>query len=101
MVAMAVAAAPAARRSERDLFAEALAVQDACNLCGVAQSFARAMRDLLDIARGLGQGTDWANRHPVSVLWIDKMASLAEIQGDSFSCYAAAYEAARRATDGR
>jgi hypothetical protein len=55
-----------------DLFKEALQVQNACNLCGVAQSFARAMRDLME----LRESTSDVNMHPIVTLWIDKMASL-------------------------
>lgn len=58
----------------KQLAQDALNVQDACNLSGVAQGFARAMLDL----RALPEctGTDWANRHPVAILWSDKIASL-------------------------
>lgn len=60
----------------KQLAQEALDVQDACNLCGVAQAFARAMRDLGDYTNG----TDERNRHPITVVWLDKMNSLAGIQ---------------------
>jgi hypothetical protein len=55
---------------------EALDVQNACNLCGVAQSFARAMRDLGDHTKG----TDERNQHPITRVWLDKMNQLAGIQ---------------------
>lgn len=55
-----------------ELRAEALAVQDASNLCGVAQSFARAMIDLGEHTKG----TDERNQHEVTTLWIDKLMSL-------------------------
>lgn len=60
----------------KELAAEALAVQDACNLCGVAQSFARAMRDLGDHTKG----TDERNQHPITRVWLDKLNQLAGIQ---------------------
>jgi hypothetical protein len=60
----------------KELAQEALAVQDACNLCGVAQSFARAMRDLGDYTKG----TDERNQHPVTIVWLDKLNQLAGIQ---------------------
>jgi len=63
-------------RSLVDLAREALAVQDACNLCGVAQSFARAMIDLGDHTRG----TDERNGHPITILWADKIAHLTGTQ---------------------
>lgn len=59
-----------------DLAREALAVQGACNLCGVAQSFARAMIDLGEHTRG----TDERNTHPISILWADKIAQLTGTQ---------------------
>lgn len=60
----------------KELAQEALNVQDACNLCGVAQSFARAMRDLGDHTNG----TDARNQHPITRVWLDKMNQLAGIQ---------------------
>lgn len=55
---------------------DALAVQDACNLSGVAHGFARAMTGLL----ALGLSTDQANTHFVAVLWADKIAHLTGTQ---------------------
>lgn len=55
---------------------EALDVQNACNLCGVAQAFARAMIDLGEHVKG----TDARNQHPITILWVDKLASLAGTQ---------------------
>ena len=55
---------------------EALDVQNASNLCGIAQSFARAMVELNTISGGYG-GTDWVNQHPITRLWISKFMSLA------------------------
>ncbi len=63
-------------RTIQELTKEALAVQDACNLCGVAQSFARAMSELMDMTGS----TKKVNEHFVTILWLDKMASLAGIQ---------------------
>ncbi len=60
----------------QELAKEAIDVQDACNLSGVARSFARVMSDL----REHGMGTSEANYHPIARAWIDKMASLAGIQ---------------------
>lgn len=63
-------------RSMKVLAREALDVQNACNLSGVAKSFANATSDLWDHARAEGHGTEWVNTHPVSVLYADKLASL-------------------------
>ena len=60
----------------KQLAQEALDVQNACNLCGVVQSFARAMIDLGEHVKG----TDARNAHPITVLWADKVAHLAGIQ---------------------
>jgi hypothetical protein len=71
-----------------DLANEALAVQDACNLSGVAQGFARAMLDL----RQHTSGTDETNNHAITILWVDKLASLAGIQDLNSNRVRAAYE---------
>lgn len=60
----------------KELAKESLDVQDACNLCGVAQAFARAMRDLGDHTKG----TDERNRHPITRVWLDKLNQLSGIQ---------------------
>jgi hypothetical protein len=64
-------------RTIKQLSKEALDVQDACNLCGVAQSFARVMIDLGDHCP---MGTQQRNSHPITIVWLDKMNSLAGIQ---------------------
>ena len=66
-------------RTLQELAREALQVQDACNLSGVAQSFARAMTDLCKHV----EDTSKRNCHPVALLWADKIAHLTSIQ--SFS----------------
>lgn len=60
----------------KELAQESLDCQNACNLCGLAQSFARAMRDLGDHTKG----TDERNQHPITRVWLDKMNQLAGIQ---------------------
>lgn len=64
-------------RTIQDLANEVLLVQNACNLCGVAQSFARAM---IDLGEHCHTGTTERNTHPITILWLDKMTSLAGIQ---------------------
>lgn len=51
-------------------------VQDACNLSGVVHSLKDAMSDLWAMARALGKGTDWVNKHPVCRLYASKIAHL-------------------------
>lgn len=60
----------------KELAQDALDVQNACNLCGVAQSFARAMVDLGKYTNG----TTERNRHPIAILWADKIANLTGTQ---------------------
>lgn len=52
----------------------AIDVQNACNLSGVAQSFAQAM--LILRAQPACQGTKWANEHPIAVLYAVQIAFL-------------------------
>lgn len=63
-------------RSIADLAREALAVQDACNLSGVAFGFARAVHDLCAHAAAGRHDTAWKNSHPIAILWASKLASL-------------------------
>lgn len=51
---------------------EALNVQNACNLCGVAQGFALAMVALGSYTKG----TDERNTHPIAQLWAYKISAL-------------------------
>ena len=55
---------------------DAIQVQDACNLSGIANSMGEAMSDLWAMARALGKGTDWVNNHPISRLYASKIAHL-------------------------
>lgn len=50
---------------------------EAVNLSGLAHSFPEIMNAAWDDVRTRGGGTDQANRHPLSVLWVTKMAQLA------------------------
>jgi len=62
--------------SMRRLCKQAVMVQDACNLCGVAQSFAKVMVELLRHPQN-SVGTEWANQHIITKVWIDKLCHLA------------------------
>lgn len=57
--------------------ADALDVQDACNLSGVARRFADALTDVWAEATRLKEGTKFVNQHPISVLFACKIADLA------------------------
>ena len=50
-------------------FKDAIQVQDACNLCGVAQAFARICKEVLHEK----VGTDAVRRDPAVILFMDKM----------------------------
>ena len=66
----------------QQLAREALAVQDACNLSGVAIAFARVMVDLREALEAQDEQAD-TNRlrfHPITTVWVDKLASLADVQ---------------------
>lgn len=56
-------------------------VQFACNLSGVVFSFEQCVADLAEEAGRLGQGDDWINRHPIAVLWSDKLDDLSRSRG--------------------
>jgi hypothetical protein len=86
-------------RSMKELAREALAVQDACNLSGVAHGFARAMSDLCEH----GLDTDARNHHPIAILWADKIAHLTGTQnlGDDliYKAYAEVHRLAEERSD--
>ena len=52
----------------------ALDVQTACNLSGVAVTFGQVMLGLRALPEC--EGTEWANRHPIALLFADKIAEL-------------------------
>ena len=77
-------------RCMKELAKDAINVQDACNLSGVVHSFSKIIGELREIARLEGwEGTDKINRHPVCILFADKIASLAcpgsSINGSEFT----------------
>lgn len=63
----------------RNPYQLALDVQTACNLSGVVHSLAEALPIIRDEVRASGGGTDEINRHPVVVLFVDKLADLAGV----------------------
>jgi len=80
---------------------QALDVQSACNLSGVARSFGEvmiALRRLPDCT-----GSDWANRHPVARLFAEQIAHLTGAgvpSDDAGNPYSAAYAACERLAKG-
>ena len=76
-------------RSEKEIFDEAMNVTGACNVSGLVASMHRAVIELWAIARERRKGTEWVNRHPVVILYLDQINYLA---GYSDSSARAAYE---------
>lgn len=72
---------------------EAYAVQDACNLCGVAQRFAKVMIELNGSPCRLGN-------HPITRMWLDKLVSLTPYRQD-FSGMSEVYRQNRELMEGR
>lgn len=58
----------------KKLARRALDIQDACNLTALAQGFAP---DMLELRRLVGSEIA---THPITIIWLDKMNSLAGIQ---------------------
>ena len=62
---------------------EAIAVQNASNLSGVVRSFHEVLSNTLwPSARAKGYGTQWVNTHPITRLFIAKLADLSGYQSD-------------------
>ena len=85
-------------RTLKELAKEAYDVQDACNLSGVVHSLAKAVGELW--AQPDCEGTDWVNTHPVTVLFVDKLASLAGCQDVGNDAVTKAYDEVRRLMEG-
>lgn len=77
-----------------ELYIEALEIQNACNLCGLAQRFAQVMKELNTL---IPSGTTERNRHSIVSLWLDKFNSLNGIQFDNGSYDGKLSEAYREA----
>jgi len=57
----------------------ALDVQTACNMGGVARTFADAVAFLHSV-KPAGVGTEWVNQHPIVRLFGDKIVDLARVR---------------------
>lgn len=57
---------------------EALDIQNACNLCALAQRFAKVQLELSKHPELFVAEARYT--HPITILWLDKMNSLAKIQ---------------------
>lgn len=74
----------------KEMAQSALDVQTACNLSGVARSFAEVMSALR--ASADCTGTEWANTHPVARLYAEQIAHLSGAGPGDPSTYSAAYD---------
>lgn len=79
--------------TKRD-YEDAINVQDACNLSGVVQAWAKVMSKIWDEARAQSAGTQFVNEHPINVMFASKVASLTGCE--SFTSFASAYERCKR-----
>lgn len=70
-------------RSECELMTEARSVNGACNVSGLVHGLSRAVTDLWALANARGLGTDWVNRHPVTLLYLEQINYLSGFSGDS------------------
>jgi hypothetical protein len=71
-------------------YQSALDVQTACNASGVINSLSRLMPAIWDEARQSGQGTDYVNRHPIVILYLNQLVWLATADCISPSAFYAA-----------
>lgn len=72
-------------------FKTAIDIQNACNLSGVVHAFSHIMGKICRETDKNGQGTEWKNTHPISVLFASKIASLTN--SEDFLKFADAYNA--------
>jgi len=85
----------------QELAQQALDVQDACNLSGVAKALGRAMDVLWAEAHARNEGTDWVNQHPIVTLYLDKLAHLNRTQGENTMKVMHAYDAVHKIIEGK
>ena len=79
---------------------EAIVVQDACNLSGVVHKFSSILTEVLwKEAHEKGYGTDWVNRHPISVMFSSKIASLTHSEMDD-GVFSKAYKECKEMAEG-
>lgn len=74
-------------------WADAMNVQDACNLSGVVHSFSQVLPRIWQEVIKEGGGTDAVNRHPICVMYASQIVHLAGGGMIDPSVYAKAYDA--------
>lgn len=71
-------------RTLQELAKEAMDIQDACNLHGLVQGWARSVKELKKLLEAAGiTNTDQINQHPINKMWADKLADLSKSREDS------------------
>jgi hypothetical protein len=85
---------------DRKHWNDAINVQSACNLSGVAHSLSRAVAAIWDEAHAQGKGTQWVNQHPIVVLYVAQLAALSGVAPIAdLDAYNKAYTAVRDELD--
>jgi len=66
----------------KKMSADAVGIQNACNIVAVAGSFSEVTRALLWLANNSlkASATEWVSGHSITRAWVDKLASLAGVQ---------------------
>lgn len=80
----------------RQHYRDAIQVQNACNLSGVALSFVKALEDIRLAVCAQGGGTDAVNRHPVVQMYVCKLHDLAGMGFSDLEAYNSAYAACEK-----
>lgn len=85
-------------RSIKELAAEAIAVQNACNPLGVSKGYAAGLQELADKLREVGEpcGTRDICNHPIHRLWASKVHDLAGMGLSDCDRYGEAYDACQK-----
>ena len=82
-----------------NVYEEALQVQDACNLSGVAHALSRALTVVIwPEVREQGGGTEQVNTHPAVVLYVAQLVFLSTGGCIDFDKYSAAYQTCKEQT---
>jgi hypothetical protein len=88
-------------RTLKEMAAEAVVIQNACNPLGLTKTFAAVTQDLADRLREQGQGsTSLVRRHPIFCLWASKLHDLAGMGLSDTDRYGEAYEACKELAKG-
>jgi hypothetical protein len=83
-------------RTLKEMAAEAIAIQNACNPLGLTKTFGQVTQELADRLREQGAAsTSDICRHPIFRLWASKLHDLAGMGISDTDRYGQAYEACR------